>query len=202
MVNDNIGKIGSLLKNHDPKKIIAAKKLIFSGVMDQDVYNVTAPFYVNGEEYILGRVETRGDERNTKIIFFQKKENLWVADIKLPIFNLQDPFIFTFKDKLILGGVEVVQKEWRKFLSYRNVFYIGKDIIYLDRLTSGPWGMKGIRFKDLPNGKIGVFTRLQGGKGGRGKIGFTIINSIEELKPRLMSQYLCKEFLQKENGEG
>jgi hypothetical protein len=188
MINNSIGKISELLDKYKPEKIISIHKLKFSGVMEQDVYNVTAPFQIKGVQYLLGRVETRNDERNTKIIFFQKKENSWEADIKLPIFNMQDPFIFPFKDKLILGGVEVVQKDWRKHLSYRNVFYIGKDIFYLDRLSSGPWGMKGIRFKDLPNGKIGVFTRLQGGKGGRGKLGFTIVSSLEELKPRLMSQ--------------
>ncbi|MBU1051354.1 MAG: DUF1861 family protein [Nanoarchaeota archaeon] len=188
MTNENIGKIGKLLESYNPSRIISSEKLIFSGAMEQDVYNVTAPFLVNGEEYLLGRVETRGDERNTKIIFFRKKDNLWEADIRMPIFNLQDPFIFSFGDEIIVGGVEVVQKNWRKYLGYRNVFYMGKDVFYLSRITNGPWGMKGIRFKDLPNGKIGVFTRLQGDRGGRGKIGFTIINLLDELKPRLMSQ--------------
>ncbi|MFH1270078.1 MAG: DUF1861 family protein [Nanoarchaeota archaeon] len=188
MSSENIGKISKLLESYEPGRIISSEKLIFSRAMEQDVYNVTSPFLVSGKEYLLGRVETRGDERNTKVIFFQKKENLWEADIRMPIFNLQDPFIFPFKDEIIVGGVEVVQKKARKFLSYRNAFYVGKDVFYLSKLGNGPWGMKGIRFKDLPNEKIGVFTRLQGDGGGRGKIGFAIINSLDELKPRLMSQ--------------
>ncbi|MBU1988614.1 MAG: DUF1861 family protein, partial [Nanoarchaeota archaeon] len=165
MVDKDIGKISNLLNNYDSSRIISSERLIFSGVMQQDVYNVTSPFLVNGEEYLLGRVETRGDERNTKIIFFRKKDNSWEADIRMPIFNLQDPFIFPLRDEIIVGGVEVVQKNWRKYLGYRNVFYMGKDVFYLSRITNGPWGMKGIRFKDLPNGKIGVFTRLQGDRG-------------------------------------
>jgi len=47
--------------------------------------------------------------------------------------------------------------------------------------------MKGIRLVELPNEEIGVFTRPQGKKGARGKIGFTIIDSLSKLTPRVLT---------------
>jgi len=48
--------------------------------------------------------------------------------------------------------------------------------------------MKDIRLVELKNGKIGVFTRPQGRRGRRGKIGFTTISSLENLTPRTLTK--------------
>ena len=44
--------------------------------------------------------------------------------------------------------------------------------------------MKDIRLISLPNGKIGVFTRPQGGKYDGGKIGYMEIDSLNDLKKK------------------
>ena len=46
--------------------------------------------------------------------------------------------------------------------------------------------MKDVRLVELADGRIGIFTRPQGAKGGRGKIGFTIVNSFEEVTAQTM----------------
>jgi hypothetical protein len=45
----------------------------------------------------------------------------------------------------------------------------------------GPDGMKDIRLVELQDGSVGVFTRPQGAKGGRGKIGFARVVSLDAL---------------------
>lgn len=167
----------------------SAKKLKFYSVEKQDVYNITAPFRFGKKRYILGRVEPRDIELGARVYFFTKKKNsdYWVPDKNCQVYDLQDPFICCIGETFVLGGVEVQQRSAKKHLSYRTVFYRGKDIHNLRRFATGPWGMKGIRLVELNDGKIGVFTRPQGKKGGLGRIGFTTINSLNELKPRKIS---------------
>jgi len=190
MANNKAQSIKLLLRKYDAKTIKRAKKLNFIGVDNRDVYNITAPFKIRRTNYILGRVEPREHEEETKTIFFRRPRHsyTWHIDETCPIFDLQDPFVFRFRNTIILGGVEVIQRAVKKGLSYRTVFFKGKDIHNLKKLSPGPWGMKGIRFIELPNAKIGVFTRPQGKRGRRGKIGFEIIDSLQKLTPRTLSR--------------
>ncbi len=172
-------------------EFIKAKQIKFTSVEKQDVYNITAPIKLKNQKYILGRVESRSIEEGAKVMFFKRKKNssdYWRPDKTCPIFSLQDPFLTKVKDLHILGGVEVKQRANKKHLSYRTVFYKGKDIHNLRRFAEGPWGMKGIRLIELPDKRIGVFTRPQGKKGGLGRIGFTILDSLKELTPRKLSR--------------
>lgn len=59
--------------------------------------------------------------------------------------------------------------------------YKGSDIFNLKLFFVGPDGMKDLRITELKDGTIGVFTRPQGSKGGRGKIGFTKIKRLNDL---------------------
>ncbi len=61
--------------------------------------------------------------------------------------------------------------------------------------------MKDIRLVELADKKIGIFTRPQGKIGGRGKIGFTVINTLEELNeevieraPLIENQFIDEEW--------
>jgi hypothetical protein len=81
-----------------------------------------------------------------------------------------------------------MQKSNKQDLSFRTRFYRGNSIDNMNYFTRGPWGMKDIRFILLPSGNIAVFTRPQGKKGRRGKIGFTILSSIKSLTPRVLSR--------------
>jgi hypothetical protein len=181
--------INQILKVYKTDGVKNAKKIRFAKVEKQDVYNVTAPFQCKNSTYILGRVEPRDIEESARMIFFKKKGNYWYPDSNCPVFDLQDPFITNLGGTFVLGGVQVKPNPRKPFaLTYRTLFYKGTDIHNLKKFAAGPWGMKGIRLIQLPQDKIGVFTRPQGNKGRRGNIGFTTINSLANLSPRLLSK--------------
>lgn len=87
---------------------------------------------------------------------------------------------------------------------WRTVFYKGKSIQELAPFFVGPDAMKDLRLVELPNGEIGVFTRPQGEKGGRGKIGFTTAKSLQELSIELVNEapLLQGQFVDEEWGGG
>ncbi len=159
------------------------KIIKFKGVGNQDVYNPTAPFTVNGKKYLAARVEERDifwkDERySPKIMFFTPNNNSWRLDEDAPVFNMmEDPFKTFIDGKIILGGVEVSRKNGK----FRTVFMEGRCLWSLKRFAVGPEMMKDIRLVQLCDGKIGVFTRPQGGEQKKGRIGFTIIDNLSEL---------------------
>ncbi len=179
--------IKEVLKSYK-SKVRDVKQIRFSGVSDLDVYNITKPYKLKRTNYILGRVEPRDLEENAKVMFFKRKKNssYWVVDCDLPVLDLQDPFLTKIKGLFVLGGVQVKWRKDEKDLNYRMVFFKGKDIHNLQEFAVGPWGMKGVRLVELDKG-IGVFTRPQGKKGGRGKIGFTIIDSLKDLNVQVLS---------------
>lgn len=179
--------ISKLIAKYDSSSVKRATRLKFESIGMFDVYNITAPFKVRRSMYILGRVEMRDNELGAKVMFFKKKGRTWVFDPYAPIFNMQDPFITKIGDLFVVGGVEVMQKSLGGKIRYRTVFYKGSDIYSLRQFATGPWGMKDIRLVGLDGGKVGIFTRPQGRKGGKGKIGFTIVNSLSGVKARKIS---------------
>jgi len=164
------------------------EKMNFVGITGKDIFNITAPFVLDNKYYVLGRVESREEEDNSAVMFFYYSEDTksWVLDRDRPVLHLQDPFITKFRNNIIFGGVEARQRHNKKDLSYRTMFYRYENN-HLELLAHGPWEMKCIRFIELSNKNIALFTRPQGKKGGMGKIGFTIINSIDDLTHRTIS---------------
>jgi hypothetical protein len=193
-----------LSKDH-PKR--AGSKINFSGVDGRDVYNITAPFKTtfNGvqEEVIAGRVEER-DSENSNVIFFTKVSDseieYWKPLKNAPVFNLQDPFFSKIGDDLVVGGVNLIEKDGQ-ITSYYTSFYRGKSLDSLKHLTDGPKGMKDIRLVELEKGRIGVFTRPQGKIGGKGKIGYTEISDLGELNSTLIDQAPLIEQLEAQFGK-
>lgn len=179
--------IQQLLLKYKRAKLKSFKKVKFSGVDKKDVYNITAPFKYKRTNYILGRVEER-ESKDSTIMFFKKKKNsqYWQPDLNLPTFKLEDPAIVKIKNLFVFSGVEV--KEIKGKRKWRAVFYKGSELNNLKKFAVGPWGMKDIRLIELSDKKIGVFTRPQGKKGRRGKIGFTIIESLQKLKPQKITR--------------
>ncbi|MGP3562258.1 MTP-1 family protein [Geobacillus sp. BK01] len=158
-----------------------AEKLAFAGVGGRDVYNISAPFEDQGEWVIAGRVEER-DSEQSEVYFFVEREGTWVPREGAPVFALQDPFISRVHGHLVFGGVETFPHPvLHGKLYWRTVFYRGETINQLMHFLTGPDGMKDIRLVELRDGSVGVFTRPQGKKGGRGKIGFTRVGSLDEL---------------------
>ncbi|TKD72356.1 MTP-1 family protein [Pseudalkalibacillus hwajinpoensis] len=175
--------VQSLLDDYqESMKLKGAEKLIFTGIGDRDVYNITVPFENEGEWIIAGRVEAR-DTEHSEVVFFVEKNNVWTPKEDLRTYQLQDPFLCFIHGQLVFGGVEIFpHPENDNALSWRTVFYKGDNLSKMERFTTGPDGMKDIRLIELTNGTIGVFTRPQGEKGGRGKIGFTAIDNLDELQ--------------------
>ncbi|PPA69878.1 MTP-1 family protein [Jeotgalibacillus proteolyticus] len=157
------------------------EKLLFKGAEGRDVYNITAPFWDEGELVIAGRVEAR-DSEESEVHFFVEQGEVWVPREDTPVFKLQDPFFTRISGELILGGVQTFpHPQLEDALSWRTVFYKGASIARLEPFAHGPDGMKDLRLIELQDGKVAVITRPQGEKGGRGKIGFTVISSLSEL---------------------
>lgn len=154
----------------------------FKGVVNgKDIYNITAPFESDGRQYIAGRVEAR-DSEYAEIMFFQQSEDGWTVQKDIPSLPLQDPFVTRIGGELIVGGVEVFDDvENCGKLNYRTVFYKGKSLRDLERFAHGPDRMKDIRLCQLEDKRILVMTRPQGAVGGRGKIGYIIIDHLNQL---------------------
>ena len=158
--------------------------LNFSGVGDHDVYNISHPFEINGRNVIAGRVEKRDVWADSKIVFFEENGNSWNRINDAPILKLEDPFTTKLGDEIVLGGVEVYTENNAfnsRDIGYRTVFYKGKCFDSLQRFAQGPDKMKDIRLAYSTKGKIQVCTRPQGGQFGKGQIGYTELESIEEL---------------------
>ncbi|MBC1501362.1 DUF1861 family protein [Listeria weihenstephanensis] len=162
------------------------ERLAFVGAGDKDVYNITAPFVVNGAEVIAGRIESR-DSEMAEIGFFEKQDLVWVLLANTAKLALQDPFMTRIDGDLVIGGVEVFPSEADpEKLAWRTCLYRGKDLTDLSLFFEGPVGMKDLRLKQLPSGEIAVLTRPQGEKGGRGKIGFCMIEKLTDLTVELV----------------
>ncbi len=178
--------------------------LKFKGVKE-DVYNSTGPFLVNGKKYLAGRVEKRNvfwrePGYSPKIMFFFKNGGSWVLDKNAPVFNMmEDPFKTFINGELILGGVEVFGENEK----FRTVFMKGRCPWSLKRFAVGPDMMKDIRLVELPNNKIGVFTRPQRNEYKRGRIGFIIINNLKDLtKENILKAKIIRDNLKENEWEG
>ena len=163
-------------RDHDNE--IRTGKFCFQNVDGMDVYNPTAPFSSAGNIVLAGRVERRDQERS-RAVFFEQKGDAWCPVPGAPSYELQDPFVAFVQNELIFGGVRI--REVGNRLEWATAFYRGQDIFSLKEFFCGPAGMKDIRLCDLENGKIAVFTRPQGEIGGRGTIGYTEIERVDDL---------------------
>ncbi len=186
------------------------KKLRFWRSAFHDVYNITAPLVLEPEvhplpvgelkigasTYILGRRERRRDAREAAVVWFKKGPGFWLFDKSMPIIRGEDPFVTKIHDAdgtwIVVGTVVVdwpADQKNEMALAWRTEFRRGRTIAELRAalrkapFAVGPQNMKDIRLVGLPDGSIGVFTRPQGKIGGLGKIGFTKIRSLDELKP-------------------
>jgi len=181
-----------LLEEFEKKRMpLTGEKLLFSGVGGRDVYNISKPFFSgkNGKKTIIaGRVEVREACADSKIIFFEKKKNgVWTPVYGTPTLSLEDCFVVKIGDETIIGGVEVYRNPTSTDsynVDYRTVFYRGRNLSSLRKFAVGPDGMKDIRLTPLVNGRIGVFTRPQGGENGNGKIGYIELLRLEEITPK------------------
>ena len=187
------------------KNIRNARRLVFTGVEDRDVYNITADFIWNQTHYILGRVEKRANELSTVRVFERESEGKYRATMpQLTFQNFQDPFYTFIHGELILGGVQIVCDPLcpERIFSWHTLFYRGRNWEEMHLFAEGPSHMKDIRLVELKDGRVGVFTRPQGKKGGLGRIGYLELESLEDLNEDsiLEAQIFDTHFLPEEWG--
>ena len=167
-----------------PRKVLNPRPLTFIGVDGYDVYNISTPFTIKGRTYLAGRVEKRENEFSVVRIFEKTGEDEYTAILpELTFRNLQDPFVTFIKGQLVLGGVQIVTHplDEHRIISWQTLFFSGKTPDQLKLCAVGPSCMKDIRLCELADGRVAVFSRPQGKKGGKGRIGFTIIDSLKDL---------------------
>src|ERR1022692_2320739 len=163
---------------------VSARKLTFSGIGQRDVYNIAAPFEVDGRQVIAGRVENR-DVEHSEIVFFAAASGTWQPVPSAATFpGLQDPCIASVGGEIVLGGVRFPVAVADGSLGWRMEFYRGSSLNHLKLFLVGPDKMKDIRLVELADEQIGVLTRPQGAKGGRGKIGFLTVPSLQAILRR------------------
>ncbi|MFC4600347.1 DUF1861 family protein [Cohnella hongkongensis] len=179
------------------------EKLVFSGVGSRDVYNISAPFLDRGEPVIAGRVEDR-DKESSEVMFFVERQGAWVPRSGAPVFALQDPFFTFVGEELVFGGVEVSfdADDPHVVTSWRTVFYRGASVNDLVPFAKGPLTMKDIRLIERDNGRIGVFTRPMMVDGARALIGYTEIETLDDLTEEAINgaRLLRHQFLPEEWG--
>ncbi len=168
------------------KHIYESALLAFRGVDGFDVYNCSIPFQWNGKRFLFGRVERREEWARSWVRLFEETgKDEWTLVPDSMIYTLEDPFVSIINHELVLGGTSV-QYEAGRVSTYFGYFFRGSDLQDLRYFATGPKKMKDIRLVQLADGRIGVFSRPRGeevkGKyGSESMIGFTVINSLDEL---------------------
>ncbi len=198
-----VQSIESMLKKHrEHMRPAVAARPEFCGVDGNDVYNPTAPFWYEGKKILCARVEARDSEDSEAVFFEEVEKDIYVPADGLPRFVLQDPCITRVAGQYILGGTELfLHPENPKQIAWRTTFFCGDSLSGLRPLVKGPVGMKDVRLTELADKRIGIFTRPQGEKGGRGKIGFTVVDSLADVTPEVMEEApLLELFLSEEWG--
>lgn len=196
---DRALSIAELLAAHRAE-IRVAEPLVFEGVAGKDVYNPTAPFEIDGKTVIAARVESPESESDSEIVFFEQRPHAWSVLAGAPRLALQDPAVASIGGELVVAGVEVWGEDGA--LSYKTVFYRGATLADLSRFAEGPSGMKDIRLAAFDNGRVLVLTRPQGARGGRGKIGYVVLDSLDALGPNVIDSapLIANQFTDEEWG--
>jgi hypothetical protein len=166
--------------------------LTFKGAEGFDVYNCSIPFYWKSKRYIFGRVEQREEWARSWVRLFEETgKDEWTLVPGSMIYPLEDPYISFIHGQLIMGGTHVRMKQG-KLDTYYAYFYRGTYIHNLYYFTTGPDYMKDIRLVELADHRIGVFSRPRNAEitenyGSNAMVGFTVINSLEDLNAELIA---------------
>jgi hypothetical protein len=164
------------------RPVKAGGKLRFDGVGARDVYNITAPFTCGDARVIAARVEAREVEHADTMFFREHPDGIWRPHPDaIVLHGLQDPCVARIAGEWVAGGVRFPVRLAGGGISWRMEFYRGHALAGLKHFLNGPDRMKDIRLVELADGRVGVFTRPQGAKGGRGRIGFCIANNLASI---------------------
>jgi hypothetical protein len=172
-------------------KPVESALLTFKGVEGFDVYNCSIPFRWDGKRYIFGRIERRREYARSWVRLFEETgKDEWTVVNNSMIYPLEDPHVSFIHNQLIMGGTHVRMMQGKIDTLYAY-FYRGADMHNMYYFTTGPDLMKDIRLVELTDGRIGVFSRPRSQEimekyGSQAMIGFTIINSLEDLNAEVI----------------
>ncbi len=178
------------------KKKVSEIKLSFHGpgVEGKTFYNPAPPEWmaINGvkKRVLAVRAEDAHRETGTEVWFFEEKregewhrivdENIPALRERNPLLKLQDPSVAFDGPDLFVSGVAITGEAPN--IKYRVAVYRAPDgdLAKLETapVFEGDWGKKGTRFHRLPDKRLLVLSRPQGGEdaqGGRGKISRAIV---------------------------
>jgi hypothetical protein len=188
-------KIGSFLDVHGIKP-------------DEIAYNPAVIIQKN-IKIIAARVESLNSNwldrklYDPHIMFFARQDNYLLPISDAPVFQqYEDPWATWLVGKnnepqLLFGGVKVDFSDKTPVITTR--LYLASRVQDLD--INNPFaeirGMKDVRATQLQTGKIAVFTRPTTNEAFPGRIGFTIINGIQDIKKITGREKLLKFNLDK-----
>ena len=165
--------------------------LIFHGVEGYDVYNCSIPFEYQGDQYMYGRVEKRGEwARSVTMLFQCVRPDEW-RRVDSMIYQIEDPNVAVIHGQLVLNGTFAVYRGGQMD-GFHALFYRGTDINDMHYFSTGPDNMKDIRLVELADHRIGVFSRPRNDEilqryGSESQIGFTTIDHLDELTDEAIS---------------
>lgn len=178
---------------HSRKHVYEGALLTFDGVEGYDVYNCSIPFTWEGKTYIFGRVERREDFANSVTFLFEEVGRDHYAPVEGAVtYPIEDPHVAIINGEIILGGTHV-RKRRGEIDTFYGYYYRGKDPRFLDHFTCGPANMKDIRLLQLPEGRVGVFTRSRGQEiadqyRSEAIVGYVVLNSVDELDETIVDK--------------
>jgi hypothetical protein len=166
--------------------IIKTKKITFLGVGNEDVYNISRPFVLNGKTYLPGRVEPR-DKEISRVIFFEKISEDTFKATKYQIPHFQDPCVTKIDGDLLIGGTEIFTDENHNITNWHTTFYKGPNLESLKKVLIAPYKMKDVRLLQDENG-IHIFSRPQGGEALFGKIGYAFASKFSDITTKIIEE--------------
>lgn len=170
---------------------VEASRIIFHGVEGNDVYNTTPDFEWEGEHWIIGRVEARDSELSCVRVFRRIARNEYEAALPQVVFHrFQDPFVTKVGDELVVGGIQIDTNPLipQEIINWRTCFFRGKHLDSLKLFACAPNRMKDVRLAQMADGRIALFTRPIVGCPEKGRIGFTVVDSLEQVTEAAMEE--------------
>lgn len=122
------------------------------------------------------------------IMFFTRQEDQLVPIPDTPVFSqYEDPWATWLigennVPQLLFGGVKVDYSGDKPVITTQLHFAPSVQELNPDRPFAEIRGMKDVRFAQLPNGQLAVFTRPTTGDAHPGRIGLKIIDSLDDIK--------------------
>ncbi len=132
------------------------------------------------------------------VIFFTQHNNVLIPIPDTPVFHkLEDPWATWLsgsngKPQLLFGGVKVDFNDKTPVITTQLYLAPSVQELDVDNPIAKILYMKDVRVSQLQTGKIAVFTRPTEGKAYPGRIGFTIINNIQDIEKTVVDAELLK----------